>query len=102
MKAKALLYAAVAAMACLSCTREAEESGVLDTGIELAFTAEWVNENGTDSRTVLQDDGTYWSLSLYSVNQRYAYCVYFDSEDLVNGRSYYRRYRGLSVRPVTE
>ena len=58
MKAKALLYAAVAAMACLSCTREAEESGVLDTGIELAFTAEWVNENGTDSRTVLQDDGT--------------------------------------------
>jgi len=58
MKAKSLLYAAVAAMACLSCTREVEESGVLDTGIELAFTAEWVNENGADSRTVLQDDGT--------------------------------------------
>lgn len=63
MKAKSLLYAAVAAMACLSCTREAEESGLLNSGIEMEFTAEWADEKGADSRTVLQEDGTsiWWS-----------------------------------------
>ena len=63
MKAKSLLYAAVAAIACISCTREAEESGLLNSGTEIEFTAEWADGNNADSRTVLQGDGTsiWWS-----------------------------------------
>lgn len=63
MKAKTLLYAAVVAAVSLSCTREAEESGLLNSGIEMEFTAEWADEKGADSRTILQEDGTsiWWS-----------------------------------------
>ena len=64
MKAKSLLYAAVAAIITLSsCTREAEDAGLLNSGIEMEFTAEWADEKGADSRTVLQEDGTsiWWS-----------------------------------------
>jgi len=58
MKSKALLYAAVVAAVSLSCTREAEESGLLKSGLEMEFTAEWADEKDADSRTVLQEDGT--------------------------------------------
>ena len=63
MKAKTLLYAAVVAAVSVSCTREAEESGLLNSGIDLEFTAEWADEKDADSRTVLQEDGTsiWWS-----------------------------------------
>ena len=63
MKAKSLLYAAVAAIVCLSCTREAEGIASLVEGIDLEFTAAWADEKGADSRTVLQEEGTsiWWS-----------------------------------------
>ena len=67
MKAKALLYAAALAAVSLSCTRETEESGLLKSGKELEFTAEWAETKSAsgraDSRTVLQDDGTsiWWT-----------------------------------------
>ena len=68
MKAQSLLYAAVAAIVCLSCTREAEGTTTLAEGIELEFTAAWADEKSTsdaetDSRTVLQEDGTsiWWT-----------------------------------------
>ena len=63
MKAKSLLYAAVAAIACLSCTREAEGTAQLGEGIELEFTAAWADAKDADSRTALQEDGTsiWWT-----------------------------------------
>lgn len=57
MKTKALLYAAVIAAVSLSCTREVVESGQMNPGTELRFTAEWASENGGISRTVLREDG---------------------------------------------
>lgn len=70
MRTKVLLYAALAANVALSsCTREPEEeSGLLNSGMELEFTAAWadaksISDVGTDSRTVLQEDGTsiWWT-----------------------------------------
>ena len=68
MKGKILLYAAVVAAVSVSCTREAEESGLLNSGIDLEFTATWADVKSTsdaeiDSRTVLQEDGTsiWWT-----------------------------------------
>ena len=63
MKAKSWLYAVTAAIACISCTREAAGTAPLGEGIDLEFTAEWADEKGADSRTVLQEDGTsiWWS-----------------------------------------
>jgi len=63
MRTKSLLYAAAVAMACLSCARGTEDSGLLKPGTKMEFTADWADEKDTDSRTVLQDDGTsiWWS-----------------------------------------
>ena len=63
MRTKSLLYAAAVAMAGLSCARGTEDSGLLKPGTKMEFTADWADEKDTDSRTVLQDDGTsiWWS-----------------------------------------
>ena len=49
-------------------------------------------------------EGYYWSSSLYTDNPNNAYCLLFDSPYNASyvGRGYYGRFRGFSVRPVTE
>ena len=44
--------------------------------------------------------GYYWSSSLYTDNTNSGYYMYFDSSDVL--RVYYYRYRGQSIRPVSE
>ena len=45
--------------------------------------------------------GNYWLSSLYSSDPNYAYTLYFNS-GTVTPQDYYRRYRGQSVRPVSD
>lgn len=63
MKAKSLLYAAMAAMVCLSCTREAEETSCIETGSKVELVAAWGEEENSASRTAIQEDGTsiWWT-----------------------------------------
>ncbi|MGM9765297.1 MAG: hypothetical protein ACI3ZO_02960, partial [Candidatus Cryptobacteroides sp.] len=44
--------------------------------------------------------GYYWSSSLNAGTPDYAWRIYFNSDGV--SRDYERRYRGLSVRPVSE
>ena len=64
MKAKALLYAAVAAIISLSCTREVEMTDNVPNGGQLEIHAAWEEANpAAGSRTVLAENGTdiLWS-----------------------------------------
>ena len=44
--------------------------------------------------------GDYWSSSLHTDNPKFAWRMYFHSDEVYRSRGY--RYRGFSVRPVTE